>query len=266
MRLTDKQTIVQNLSSHLKDVDYNRIFRYFPVVQACPTCNDKQAYWYEGQQHECDCELQKLLQKHYYAANIGRSYHNLCLEHFVGDDRDHVVPIVEEYIDKFDDNFFYGLGISFSGRERGTGKTLAMSYVLKELIKRGRQAYTISFEELVRVFGSAYKDEESNRMFEKLMSVEVLGLDEWRTDPRNREGFLADSIDVILRHRTNNALPTLITTNMTPKEEQAEFGAAYSLLSARNYRLEFTGRDVRPTAIRDRDRRAKDLGERRPIC
>lgn len=261
-----REKIILNLAGKIDDTTYDRIRSFYPLSSVCPTCGDRKAYRLGGRDYECDCEIQRLLQQHYFAANIGREYHDICLDHFIGTDKDSVVPLVQEYLDDFDGNFHYGLGLSFSGPV-GTGKTFAMCCVLKELIKRGRNVYFVTFEELINVWGSSYYNDESKRILEdKLKSAEVLGLDEVRTDPRNKEGFLANGFDSVIRHRTSNLLPTLVTTNMEPEEEYGEFGKVYSLLSARNLRVKTKGEDLRMEAIRQRNYELKKLNERRPVC
>lgn len=218
-----------------------------------------------GETYPCDCELQRRLQRLYFAANIGREYHDICLKDFVGPNESRIVPIVSEYIDRFADNFHYGLGITLSG-SLGTGKTFAMASILKELVKQGRNVYMVTFDELITTVGGVYSDEEKRRLLDKLMSVELLGLDELKSDPRNKQGFLAGALDVVIRHRTSNLLPTLVTTNMTPEEEEHEFGKAFSLLSARNQRLLLSGDDQRQEHVRILVRKLGGAGERRPIC
>lgn len=255
------------LSRTIEDKDYDRIKDNFPLSNVCPTCDDSKFYTLDGEKIPCDCDTQKLLQKHYFQANIGREYHDICLEHFYpGPNRDAVVPVIEKYLENFDDNFHYGLGLSFDG-PLGTGKTFAMTCVLKELVKQGRQVYTITFDELILTWGDAWKDEASKHiLYSKLKGAEVLGLDELRTDPRNKVGFLAGGLDNVIRHRTSNLLPTLVTSNMPPQKQESEFGKAFSLLSARNERVTFFGDDERGGVVRDTIRGLADGHQRRPIC
>lgn len=255
------------LTGKINNDSYDRIQAQFPVLKSCPTCDGNKYYILKGERFDCDCETQSLLQRHYFAANIGREYHDICLvEDFVGDNRDYVIEIVQDYLANFADNFHYGLGLSFSG-PYGTGKTFSMSCVLKELVKLGRDVYFISFEELIDVWGQSWHDDKSKKLLqEKLKKVEVLGLDELKTDRRNQMGFLADGLDNIIRHRTSNLLPTLITTNLEPDAEEREFSKAFSLLSARNRRIVLPGRDMRQKEVRSRNYELADKHERRPIC
>ena len=214
---------------------------------------------------KCDCKFQILLQKHYYCANIGRAYHTLCFEHFIGNDANILKTSVQDYLSNWDSNSYFGHGITFNGG-LGTGKTFAMSLILKELIKRGHSAYFIGFDELINTFGSSWNNDDAKYLNTKLRSVDILGIDELRTDSRNSNGFLSQVAENIVRHRTVNLLPTLITTNMTPKEEKEVFEKAYSLLSSLNIRIEPQGKDVRGNIVREREFILKQKKERRPVC
>lgn len=255
------------LTKTINNTDYERMLESFPLLGKCPTCDDKKYYYLYGEKFDCDCRTQKLLQEHYFEANIGREYHDICLKDFYpGPNRDKVVPVIEDYLDNFDDNFHYGLGISFNG-PLGTGKTFAMTSVLKELVKQGRSVYMVTFDELILTWGEAWKDEESKHILHrKLKGAEVLGLDELKSDPRNKTGFLSGGLENVIRHRTSNLLPTFVTTNMSPEEEEKEFGKAFSLLSARNRRIVLDGKDNRGEEVRQGIYKLAGAHERRPIC
>lgn len=264
----DRSTVLNSLArKSLNDEDFERVNKFFPMTGKCPTCNDEKVYRLNGEEFDCDCDVQRLLQKHYFAANIPKRYHDICLnQHFIGADREDVLRITNEYLENFDSNFHFGLGITFAGW-LGSGKTFAMTSILKDLLKQGRSTYFITFEELINVWGASYSDEVSKRtLTERLQSVDILGLDELRTDPRNAGGFLANGLDNVIRHRTANRIPTLITTNMIPEKLEQEFPKVASLLSEANDWLIFTGKDVRGGEINERTRELAKRGERRPIC
>lgn len=262
-----REELISNLRQRkIDDRTYDRIVEFYPVTDKCPTCGNRGRYNLDFETFICDCEIQKLLQRYYFASNIGREYHDICLKDFDGPDTDSVVPLVREFIDNFDHNFHFGLGLTFTG-PLGTGKTFAMTCVLKELIKRGEDVYFITFEELINIWGKSWHDDEARRTLEKrLKSADVLGLDELRTDPRNLQGFLANGLDSVIRHRTSNLLPTLVTTNMKKEEELDQFGKVYSLLAAKNTRVSTQGHDRRMREVRQRNFELAKRGERRPVC
>ncbi len=244
---------------------FTRIKSNFPIIGKCPTCGDRGRYQLDFEVYECDCAYQKLLQKHYYAANIGREYHDICLEHFIGEDASLVTETLTNYLDNFEAHEHYGAGLTFTGGF-GTGKTFAQAIVLKELIKRGRNVYMITFEELINTWGSAWNNDEAQWLFDKLRGAEVLAIDELRTDPRNAGGFLANGLDAVVRHRTSNLLPTLLSTNMEPHELEREFTKVYSLLSAKNSWVVTKGEDQRAGKVRRRTNELRERNERRPVC
>lgn len=260
-----REEILKNLTNKIDDRTFTHIEHAFPLAKDCPTCQGRGKYTLNFNVYECDCEMQRLLQRHFFAANIGREYHNICLDDFFSGDRDKIVPVVQDYIEHFDDNFYYGVGITFSGPV-GTGKTFAMTCVLKELIKQGRKVYMVNFEQLIDSWASRYKDPEAQHILDLAMGAEVLGVDEWRSDKRNEGGFLADGFDRIARHRTSNLLPILGTTNMSRQLEEKEFNKAFSLLSGKNLRVETVGHDVRMKELRKMRFAERDRGDRRPIC
>lgn len=263
----DREEIVANLLRRkIDDATFDRITEYYPTSIVCPTCDGKLKYNLDFTTYECDCELQKLLQRHYFAANIGREYHDICLKDFDGPDATTVVTASRDYLDHFVDNFHFGLGLTFNG-PIGTGKTFAMTCILKELIKLGEDVYFVTFEELINIWGKSWHDDTAKKILERrLKTASVLGLDELRTDPRNAGGFLANGLDSVIRHRTSNLLPTLVTTNMEREEELDQFGKVYSLLSAKNERVQTQGHDRRMREVRNRNYDLKKRGERRPVC
>lgn len=253
------------LKRKIDDETFDKIKAFYPISDVCPTCDDNKFYFLDEQQYECNCQEQKILQKYYFASNIGREYHDICLKDFIGSDRNVIVPFVEDYLRDFDSKFHYGLGATFSGPV-GTGKTFAMTCVLKELIKQGRDVHFITFDDMINTWASAWQDTEVKRQLEeKLKSVDILGLDEVKTDNRS-DAFLASGLEAIVRHRTSNLLPTLITTNMTETDLDSVFTKTASLLSARNTLIELEGKDLRLDEVRFRIMELDANGERRPIC
>ena len=263
----ERQEILRNLARKtLSDQDYEHLTTFFSFSAKCPTCDDTKKYWLDGVEHDCDCQIQKLLQKHYLAANIPSRYHDICLEpHFIGKDRDEVLKVANGYIDNFESNAHYGLGLTFAG-SYGTGKTFVMTSILKSLLKRGYSTYFITFDELINVWANYSDDAAKQLLTNRLLSASILGIDELKTDPRNANGFLQNGLDNVIRHRTSNRLPTLITTNMTPTEEEREFPKVFSLLSEANDKVFLTGEDVRGGQVAKTNKQLARLGERRPIC
>jgi DNA replication protein DnaC len=265
--LNDTEIYTTLLRKSLSNAEHKRVSRIFPsdYREACPTCSGKSYYRLDGIMIDCDCAMQMMLRKHYLASNIPKEYHDIGLAHFIGEDRDDVTNAITDYLDQYEQNRHYGLGLTIAGAY-GNGKTFTMNIILKERVKAGDEVFFITFEDLINTWGSAWSNDESQWLMDKLKRSNIVGIDDLRTDGRNSGGFLANGLDALIRHRTSNQLPTLITTNMTPAEIEKEYPRIHSLLGLKNDWLVLVGKDVRMREIRNETRRLRDTGERRPVC
>jgi len=265
MKALTQEQVKINLVDKIDNDTLRRIKSIHPDIDKCPTCEGRGKYVFESKTRKCNCDYQKLLQKHYYAANIGRAYHTLCIDHFISDESELLKSSVNKYTEDWKNNRHFGHGITFNGNV-GTGKTFAMSLILKQLVQRGYRVHFMTFDDIINTFGAAWNNDEAKHLNMKLRSVDILGIDELKTDARNSSGFLSTVAESIIRHRAVNLLPTLITTNLTPTEEAATFTKAFSLLSALNVRVETEGYDIRGKEVREREHDMKRKNERRPVC
>jgi DNA replication protein DnaC len=237
----------------LSDAQYERLIRNFPYrSDRCPTCGNAKTYRLDGEDLLCDCESQKHLSRLYYSANLPRRYHQLDGHDFDEKYRSLNVGVVEtvtKYLTDFKYNYHYGMGLCFHG-PLGTGKTLMASHVLKATLRAGYTGYFIQFKDLFHAWASSWKDEESKELVETYMKrAQVLVLDELQTDPRNSTGYLTDGLEAVMRHRYNNNLPTILTTNMTEDQVSAEFSRPYSVISGVTKWLLLQGLDYRPVSL-----------------
>lgn len=237
----------------------------------CPTCHargievapgvrgwENGVYRYRGREIACDCQTQIALRKHYLLAGIGEQYMRLDWEDYRGDPA--AIDAVETILDKwqaFRDN---GIGLEFSSTGLGTGKTFAATHIAKELIKKGEKVYFTPFLDMV----SAQKND--NEIHDLLRSVPVLILDEvGKPISEAQRRWFAEEFEEIIRHRTNYNKVTIMTTNLTPDELRDTFARVYSLLEAKQTRVEMTGKDARQSFINLENLELALNGEVRPI-
>jgi DNA replication protein DnaC len=250
----------------LGDGEFRRLReRFKKYTGICPTCEGTGIYRLDGQELECDCDTQRKLQRHFYAANLGDLYHDISFDDFLGD-RDDLIDFLRDYIEKFDQYYHYGTGITFSG-PLGTGKSFAASVILKELIKRGHQGYFITFDDLLQLQRRGWDDISESEEFERIRTSEILVMDEvFATQmSQKQKDFLAESMERIIRFRTANRLPTILTTNLSFDEQVLAYPRIMSLLSQTQEWFEITGEDMRIEKVRARTKQLVDRGERRPI-
>jgi DNA replication protein DnaC len=223
-------------------------------LAVCPTCGSSRldvdednygweegTYLLDGVEHRCDCQTQLDLFIHYTLANIGDQYQRLNWKDFSGSQA--AKDAVALYLDKWEKAKLNGMGLEFSSPNLGVGKTFAATTIAKELIKKGERVYFLPFLEVVEILAHS-KDRSPQET--RLRDTPVLVLDEVvpAITAAQRELF-ASKFEEVIRHRTNYNLVTIMTTNLTPDELHDEYPRAYSLLAAKQIRIEMKGQDAR---------------------
>jgi DNA replication protein DnaC len=230
----------------------------------CPTCN-KGPYLWRGET-VCNCRRQLALYKHYLAAGIGVPYQRLGWNDFVVTTPGKAVLMEKlgEYMDLHVRYINRGIGLFFSG-QRGVGKTMLATLVLKEFVKNGYSCYYSTFANTITMLTASWKGER--RYFQKkFVDSEVLLLDDIGREHHAETSNLPEStFDTILRTRVQEGRATFLTTNLTPVEVENGYGSAVlSLLKEQSIYQEFTGEDYR-SEMNKRTLAEVQAGEMRPI-
>jgi DNA replication protein DnaC len=242
-------------------------------LDECPTCGSKPqvanansygreygTYKYRGKEHDCDCDEQMQLRKHYLVANIPTQYQELDFADYSGTDE--VKEEVEGYLKDWAGYKGVGVGVEFTGVKLGTGKTFMATHIGKELIKLGEAVYFTQFREVL----SAYEKEYVNGLESLMRDTTVLILDEVIPPfSEKSSAFFAHKFEELIRHRTNFNLPTIMTTNLPEEKLRKEYPRPYSLLEAKQIRVVVDGDDARESRIGFENIEIAQAGEKRPI-
>jgi DNA replication protein DnaC len=228
-------------------------------LDQCPTCLaepiqiepgvygfENGTYRFRGEEHECDCDTQMALRKHYLLANIGDQYMRLDWRDYDG--AQSVRDAVALYLDNWPSFKLNGMGVEFSSSNLGVGKTFAATHIGKELIKRGELVYFKPFLEIISLYEKDpdYRHREENH----LRDTTVLILDEVVPPISSAQGQLfATKFEELIRHRTNFNRVTIMTTNLAPEKLLDSYPRTYSLLEAKQMRIEMAGSDARQGKI-----------------
>lgn len=240
----------------------------------CPTCKSRPTviddspgivehvngtYKYFGDMYPCDCQAQMALRARYLLANIGDQYQTLDF------DRDwtgcpDAKAMVVRYLTYWQNFRDHGMGLEFGGKNQGTGKTFAATYIGRELIKQRQNVYFLPFIEMVAAF-----ERDASNVASRMKSSTYLILDDVVPPISARQHeFYANQLEALIRHRTDFNLPTIITTNMLEDELTKWYPRTYSLLSAKQMRVDVQGEDIRRSLNMENIELAIN-GEVRPI-
>jgi DNA replication protein DnaC len=250
----------------LTDQELTRLKASHPEIAEgiCPTCRDVGHYVWKNREYECDCGEQKRLNKLYTHAGIGLDYQRLDWEDLHIPD-EYLGPI-HKYIDTPDKYINRGMGFFISGT-LGAGKTLISNLLLKALIKKDYDCYFTTFSNTIESFTATWGSQENKTLFaDRFMRSRVLCLDDLGKEHRINTKLPTSTFDHILRTRTQNARPTILTSNLGPNEVRTGYGAGVlSLLLQQSIAMHLEGIDFRARA-HDRTMGEIDNDEIRPIC
>lgn len=243
-------------------------------IEDCPTCrseygsHDESGYLYRepgtyrlyGEIHQCDCDRQVLLRKHYLLANIPEQYQRLDWNSFQGPEE--IRKNVDIFLNKWQSFRNNGMGVEFGGPDIGVGKTFCATYIARQLIQQNQSVYFIQFRDLLTALAYDGNTEEARRAKE----TPFLILDEVLPPfSSNSAGLFMDRFETLIRHRTNWNMVTIMTTNLTDHELLIHYPRPYSLLAAKQMRVNMDGVDYRMGAISEENLELTMNDEIRPL-
>lgn len=250
---------------------------------SCPTCGNKpdhpmpvgepvpdvvgwasSTYRYLGKDYPCDCAGQIELARHYLLAHIPERYWRLGKPEYFGDKQGW--RETEGYLAGWPDFKRFGLGLEFHSATQGSGKTLLVSWIARQLIQAGEAVYYTRFREVIGLYNMPY--DEQHALAKRLSHTTVLVLDEVGgaiSDAQRK--FWALEFEDLMRSRVDGNRVTLMTTNLMPEQMDEDYRRTYSLLCATQHRYEMKGVDVRRSnEVHRKDLELIENKETRPIC
>ena len=203
------------------------------------------------------------LHKHYLHAGIGIVYQRLSWDDFEGSDS--LRTMAEAYLKKASGYVNNGVSIILYG-DLGVGKTMALTLLLKDLVKAGYDCYSTTFTSMIDMFTAGWKSREDQKLYQRRVTQsQILLLDDLGKEMKTSTKLSESTFDSLLRTRVQNARPIFLTTNMTLEDMKAGYGnAVFSLMQENAIMLSVAGDDFRPKA-RQRSLAELSRGETRPI-
>lgn len=126
-----------------------------------------------------------------------------------------------KYIEEYSTiiNEFYGCGLYYFSRERGTGKTWLSTILGNELSKRGHRVRWYSMTNLIQEIKSGFDRDSatsSSEIIEIAKRAEILMLDDIGVEKQS--AWLNETVYSILDYRMTTCKPTIFTSNLTPDQ------------------------------------------------
>ena len=159
---------------------------------------------------------------------------------------------VDEYLEAWEENREAGKGLYFCGGV-GTGKTHLAVAVMNELIRKKRTpSLFVTVPELLDNLRETYNKPGRNldEWMDAVQNAEFLVLDDLGSE-RTTE-WVRERIFVIVNHRYREALPTVFTSNIGPKDLAEQLGerTASRIIAMCDW-IALEGDDYRETAAKE---------------
>lgn len=253
-----------------------------PTIADCITCHGEGTFRWRAlddynriEEYQCDCVEQRVLHLWFLNAGIEKSYQRLSWHDVEAEEG--AVSLVRYYMEVADLYIEAGCSLILYG-EKGSGKTLLSTLLLKHLVAHGMDGFFVPFWKMIALFTEGWRDPEKALWFRRrIENVPILVLDDVGKEnmvQRKEDGVLKDfstsvvgkTFDAVLRHRTASSRPTILTTNFDLDQLKSGYGTnIFSLLEERSTTYRFQGDDFRATKHRERFHFELENGLRRPI-
>lgn len=214
----------------------------------------------------CNCLEQWQLYLRMMNAGIGLAYQRLGWKDLKGVDPS-VLPHIGEYLQSADSYAAFGRALTLWSSSYGTGKTLLMTLIMRDLMLNGFEVLFIQFNQLINLYSAGWRDTEARKRFERrIVNTPVLGIDDMGKENAGRGVDMINAmVDEVLRSRVENARPTFLTTNLSPEEMQERYySSMIELFTGVNDFVEVRGESYRQKFADEQKLYIKN-GWRRPV-
>jgi DNA replication protein DnaC len=177
---------------------------------------------------------------------VPREFHDLDLETWQATADKSVSKVVTDYVEDLHSNFENGVGFFLYG-SNGSGKSRVASLLAIEYY---RHRYTARFATLNKAIPigvkSGYDEEIKAEYYAYYLNVDLLVLDEVGKEQSGEKRANVTILEEILRHRNFAELPTIVITNLNPKDFEETYGSSiYSLMKHHFIPIKMAGEDKR---------------------
>jgi DNA replication protein DnaC len=220
---------------------------YHPCTPECEEKNERR----EWELMRRDARVESLLDKSGISKRLKR-YTFANFKPYVSPGAARAVERVEDYLARWEENREAGRGLYLCGGV-GTGKTHLAVAVLNEIVRKKRMpSLFVTVPELLDNLRETYNKPGRNldEWMDAVQNADLLVLDDLGSE-RPTE-WVRERIFVIVNHRYREALPTIFTSNIGPKDLAAQLGerTASRIIAMCDW-IGLEGEDYRETAARE---------------
>lgn len=244
----------------LNQEDADALYRVYPSLgkshlNYCPSCGKNNGPGVDGRvmlvdgEWMCNCRDQLQRHKFYLDAGIGSTYQFLSWDDYHGDQQ--AGASVRAYCSRVNEMIDSGAGAYIWSPVNGNGKTFLATMIAKAAVCAGYTTYFTPYASLLASYKTGWSDSEYGKWFRhKVDAAQLLVLDDVGKELGVKgfnDNFAVQTMDTLIRSRTQQGRPTIITSNVTPDDMVDTYRiAVWSLISETSTIFEVKGGDYRP--------------------
>lgn len=245
----------------LPQEDADRLYNTYPQLSrnyrtSCPSCGKSNGPYMDGiveldgVKWQCNCKDQVQRQKHYLNSGVGMTYQYLWWDDYFGDPE--AADVARAYTEDICSNIEVGHGLYLHSENYGTGKSFLATIIARTAILADYNVFMTTFPDMISSTKAGWKDAEYSKWYRaRVDSAQLLILDDVGKELMDTKGhnndFAKQMLDNIVRTRTQQGRPTIMTSNQSLQDLRTAYGRPLSSLM--NETMDFvrvTGDDYRP--------------------
>jgi DNA replication protein DnaC len=244
----------------LNQEDADALYRVYPNLgkshlSYCPSCGKNKGVGVDGEVQldsglwTCNCRDQLQRHKFYLDAGIGATYQFLSWQDYRGDPV--AGDMIGAYCSDIDSMVEAGAGAYIWSGMNGNGKSFLATLMAKAAICAGYETYFTPYASLLASYKAGWDDSQYAKWFRhKIDAAQFLVLDDVGKELGVKgfsDNFATQTLDTLIRSRTQQGRPTVITSNVNPDEIVDTYkNAVWSLISETSTVFAVEGEDYRP--------------------
>lgn len=121
--------------------------------------------------------------------------------------------------------------------DNGVGKTMFISYVLTQMIKRGCTAYYTTLAQLDIDIKRGFKDHAGERRLTELLDADFVAVDELGKEHYRSDSYLMTQLELLLKRRYDDGDPMLLASNLDYEKLRDMYGPSMSSMFDGKYHV-----------------------------
>ena len=120
--------------------------------------------------------------------------------------------------------------------DNGTGKTMFISYLLIQAIKRGQTAYYTTMAQLDRDIKKGFRDNDAVKRLEHMLDSDFFAIDEMGKENFKQDSYLMGQFEMILKKKYDDGEPVMLASNIDYEEIVKMYGSSIESMFEGRYK------------------------------